>query len=258
MPEAASEPIRGLWWNNVVARDRYVLVLFMTLATVISSAFFGQGILGVIIPVGLMSATLMTTLTTSDAGPRALFIARVVIAIAFVGTVMAVLIDDAGAGRFAFFLMMLTLSVVTPFVIARRLSQHITITANTVAGAADVYLLVGLFFAVLYATIGTFQAGAFNAAHITSKSVSEAFFYASRPTVPSDFLYFSYITMTTVGYGDLTATSAFARMLAASQALLGQLYLVTVVAVIVANIGRTRRVRALEPVAETDDDAGED
>ena len=57
----------------------------------------------------------------------------------------------------------------------------------------------------------------------------------------SDFVYFSFATLTTVGYGDLTAATDLGRSLAITEALIGQIYLVTVVALIVPNIGRARR-----------------
>jgi Ion channel len=60
-----------------------------------------------------------------------------------------------------------------------------------------------------------------------------------------DFTYFSYITIATVGYGDLTPANPLPRMLAAIEGLTGQLYLVTVVAVAVSRV-RTRRDRARE------------
>ncbi len=56
----------------------------------------------------------------------------------------------------------------------------------------------------------------------------------------SDFLYFSFTTMTTTGYGDLTAAKDLGRSLAITEALIGQIYLVTLVALIVSNLGRTR------------------
>jgi Ion channel len=55
-----------------------------------------------------------------------------------------------------------------------------------------------------------------------------------------DFLYFSFVTLTTVGYGDRTAASDLGRMLAVTEALFGQLYLVTVVALVIGNVGRDR------------------
>jgi voltage-gated potassium channel Kch len=57
----------------------------------------------------------------------------------------------------------------------------------------------------------------------------------------SDALYFSYVTLATVGYGDLTPATELGRTLAVAEALLGQIYLVTVVALIVGNLGGRRR-----------------
>ena len=57
-----------------------------------------------------------------------------------------------------------------------------------------------------------------------------------------DALYFSVTTLATVGYGDFTAASNLGHTLSVSEALLGQVYLVTIVSLIVGNLGR-RRVR---------------
>jgi ion channel len=54
----------------------------------------------------------------------------------------------------------------------------------------------------------------------------------------ADFLYFSFATLTTTGYGDLVPGSNLARSLAILEALTGQIYLVTVVAVLVGNLMR--------------------
>jgi hypothetical protein len=59
----------------------------------------------------------------------------------------------------------------------------------------------------------------------------------------AEFLYFSFITLTTGGFGDLTAGDDVGRMMAVVEALIGQrqLYLVTVVALVVGNVGQRRR-----------------
>jgi hypothetical protein len=56
-----------------------------------------------------------------------------------------------------------------------------------------------------------------------------------------NFLYFSFVTITTVGYGDLTAGTNLGRSIAIAEALTGQIYLVTVVATIVGGLGSRRR-----------------
>ena len=58
------------------------------------------------------------------------------------------------------------------------------------------------------------------------------------PGTPNDFLYFSLATLTTTGYGDLSAATELGRAMAVTEALIGQMYLVTVLAVIVSNVRR--------------------
>jgi voltage-gated potassium channel Kch len=73
---------------------------------------------------------------------------------------------------------------------------------------------------------------------------SSPFFVQTRDPTTADYLYFSFITLTTVGYGDYTAAGGFGRAAASVEALLGQIYLVTVVATIVSGMvnRRTREV----------------
>jgi hypothetical protein len=59
----------------------------------------------------------------------------------------------------------------------------------------------------------------------------------------AETLYYSLITLTTVGYGDLTMRSEVTRIMSAMEALLGQIYLITAVALLVGNLGRSRRAR---------------
>jgi hypothetical protein len=54
-------------------------------------------------------------------------------------------------------------------------------------------------------------------------------------------LYYSFTTLTTVGYGDFTARTNLGHTLSVSEALTGQIYLVTIVSLVVANLGRRRR-----------------
>jgi hypothetical protein len=110
--------------------------------------------------------------------------------------------------------------------IARQVVSHPQIDAVTILAALCTYLLIGLFFASLYATVGTLDGG--------------SFFVRASATPPVDFLYFSFVTLTTLGYGDLTPAGDLGRMLAVTEALLGQLYLVTVVALVIGNVGVQR------------------
>ena len=94
------------------------------------------------------------------------------------------------------------------------------------AGVLCVYLLIGSAFAFAYGIISALDDG--------------NFFAQQHGGTISDFLYFSFVTQTTTGYGDLTAADDLGRSLAITEALTGQIYLVTVVALIVGNLGRAR------------------
>ena len=98
------------------------------------------------------------------------------------------------------------------------------VTLAAVYGAIALYLLIGAFFASIDSAVGAIGTAPF-------------FNQASNPPFET-YLYFSYITLTTVGYGDFAPATSLAPALAITEALSGQLYLVTVVAVLVSNIGR--------------------
>ena len=85
--------------------------------------------------------------------------------------------------------------------------------------------------------------GLFALVYGTIDRLAHGFFVNGAPATPSNCLYFSFTTLTTVGYGDLTAKSNLGHTLSVSEALLGQIYLVTVVSVLVSNLRRPERPR---------------
>lgn len=179
-----------------------------------------------VVTVFLQGLTLLAALLASRVSRRLFRVAAVVSLVsllASIGSVIASSSDDPSSG---FFLLNILLVATVPFVIARSLWKRRVIDVQTVLGAVCIYVLLGMMFAFLYAAINGLSSGPF-------------FVQTSHPTVP-DFLYFSYITQTTVGYGDFTAAGDLGRALAVLEALIGQLYLVTVIAVLVSRLsGRT-------------------
>jgi len=89
------------------------------------------------------------------------------------------------------------------------------ITAQRLQGAVAVYLLFGLAWAFTYKIIALRWPSAF---------VSAAGALDTKKDLSSSFVYFSFVTLTTVGYGDVTAVHPMARSLATAEALVGQLY----------------------------------
>jgi hypothetical protein len=99
------------------------------------------------------------------------------------------------------------------------------VDTSSVLGVLCIYLLLGLLFAGVHQIAAAFRPHYLNG--------------AGQPPASSDLLYFSVITMTTVGYGDLTPACLPARAIAVVEAITGQLYLVSVVAIVVAGWRRT-------------------
>jgi hypothetical protein len=81
-----------------------------------------------------------------------------------------------------------------------------------------------------------------------------AFFVQTAHATTPDFLYFSFVTQTTVGYGDFTAAGDLGRALAVVEAVTGQLYLVTIIAVLVSRLSRTPSAREPVDTAATEGD----
>jgi voltage-gated potassium channel Kch len=77
------------------------------------------------------------------------------------------------------------------------------------------------------------------------KAISEAtpdrpLFVQTSTATSTDITYFSFVTLTTVGYGDFTAAQNGVKLLAVTEALFGQLYLVSAVALVISQFGRDR------------------
>jgi hypothetical protein len=99
---------------------------------------------------------------------------------------------------------------------------------RAILGVLALYLLIGMAFAFTYGAIDQLGSG-------------DVFADGTEATV-SHCLYFSFTTLTTVGYGDIVTQSDLGHTLAIFEALLGQIYLVTVVSLLVGNLGRPARM----------------
>jgi hypothetical protein len=113
-----------------------------------------------------------------------------------------------------------------PVIFVARFRRDLYVTVQSVFAAVSIYLVIGMVYAIVDAT--------------WSKLTGQSFFAQNADPTLSQYTYFSFITLCTVGYGDLTPATATARALAVSEGLLGQLYLVTVIALVVSNLGRRR------------------
>ena len=186
-----------------------------------------------VLTVFLQGLTLMAALLASRVSRRLFRVAAVVALVSLLTALGSVVVSGSQQPTSVFFLLNILLVATVPWVIARALWERQVIDVKTVLGAVCIYVLLGMMFAFIYAAINGLG--------------NDDFFVQTRHATTPDFLYFSYITQTTVGYGDFTASGDLGRALAVLEALTGQLYLVTIIAVLVSRLSG-RNVATPPPV----------
>jgi prepilin signal peptidase PulO-like enzyme (type II secretory pathway) len=178
----------------------------------------------------------VTTVVTAAVLIAAVHAARVrrrfVVIVSAVGGVAAtasvvVTAVDARTTRTADTIVLTVLVVAVPVAIIFALRDERTVSMQTVFGAISIYLVIGVVYALLMTLAGRFS--------------SEAYFAQGGDGSLSQRVYFSYVTLATLGYGDLTPATGLGRLLAVSETIIGNLYLVTAVSLVVSRVGRPRR-----------------
>ena len=224
---------------------RYGILLLVLIATYLLSAFTnGRLITG--LQVALFLVLLLIALRTAPLSRRT---ARLIGAVALAGSAAAaagVLAGDTAAAGAADIWNGLLL-LVTAAVIVRRVLGQPTVTLQSIYGALSAYMIIGLMFAAFYAATGRLGGG--------------PFFAHGQPASVETYQYFSFTTLTTLGYGDFTAGGSDGRAVAVIEALTGQVFLATLVARLVAGFrqpadagrgpGRDLTRRARPPAART-------
>jgi Ion channel len=222
---------------RALPEDHYGLSMIGLTATFLLVGLAGEGRLVRILIGVLLSATLFFTIKTAGASPKTLKIASVAIAIAFAAMLVEALFfqDDKPVLGYV---VLGALSISAPIIVVKRLLQHPIVTLQTLTGAVVVYVLLGLTFTFL----------------LTAGELVQGPDFLNRTSNnPTDFLYLSFITLTTVGYGDVTPGTNLARVLMIIEAVLAQIFLATVIARFASLF--TRRDRASDDSEPVSDDS---
>ena len=211
---------------------RFGYVLALILATLAVSLAAPSGELGHFAIVLLQAMTLVAAVVASRAHRWVIALSVAAAAAGVTGAFVALVgTDEFNQGGAV--LVALPYVLLTPPAIVVGLIKHFReegqVTMQTMFGVLCLYLLIGLMFGVGFAVI---------------EELGNENFFAQGAPGRDDFLYYSFSTLTTTGYGDLTAGTDLGRSLSITEALIGQIYLVTVVAVIVGNLRPAPRRRA--------------
>jgi hypothetical protein len=212
--------------------DSFGLVLLLLVLSYFVIAAAGDGNAGRVVSMVIFAATTWLALRAAQVKRRILQLALTLIPLVTIAAIVLMLVGSEDTAMVVNKLLTILLVVVAPVAILRRLIDHPVISLNTFYGAVCVYLLIAMFFATTYGLIALISGDQFFA----------QLDVAPRDTSAVDYLYFSFVTITTTGYGDLTAATGVGRMTAVLEAIFGQLYLITVVALVVQNLGQKSRL----------------
>jgi len=197
---------------------RYGLLLVVLIGSYLLTAFGGATV-ATEVQVILFAAVLLISLRTSPLpGPWPWVIA--VVAVAGSAVTFYTSLSGARTGKATEDFWKALLLLMAAVVVVRRVLARPTVTIQSIYGALSAYLITGLMFASIYA--GMWHLG------------TSDFFADNQPANTQTFQYFSFTTLTTLGYGDFTAAESGGRSIAVLEALTGQIFLATLVARLVA------------------------
>jgi voltage-gated potassium channel len=207
---------RAAWADAARVLDTYASLLVLLLANFFLLELVDDPRWGALGSTLLSAAALVVAISDPVAGHR-LTRRQILTIIACVALAPLVLIiNSASIVGLTYLLPVALLSTATLPVTLNRVLHHKRVTAETVLGALCSYVLVGLLFAFVYLAVDDLR---------------DASFFA-QPNVhdQSEFVYFSFVALTTLGFGDLSPSAGLPQALTVLEALFGQVFLVTLVA----------------------------
>jgi hypothetical protein len=201
------------------ASDAFGLVLLLVLATYILASVLSNRGWSAVLLTAVTGATSVVALTSSHAKPA--FVRRALVLVLL--AILLALIGAISGGRHwlsAANFIEIGLLAVAMAAVLRRVVTSDTVSSRTILGAISVYASLGLLFTWAYGLIDRIEGG--------------GFFGETVSVEGSDFLFFSYTTLTTTGYGNLVPAGQVGRMVSGLEMMLGQIFLVTLVAGLVS------------------------
>ncbi len=199
--------------REISRRSRVYHVLLVSLFLLLALQPYAHVAEGLLVQVGF-AGLVLAGLAALASKPRALVIGLVLgvpaVALPFV---------PGGISTVAGGILAIATLLFISFVILRRIFKHPVVTSGTVSAALVVYLIFGVMWAKAYWLVEHFRPDSFTGLSGTVNVL-----------VQRDLFYYSYVTLATLGYGDINPVSPEARSLAITEAIVGQLYLVVMVA----------------------------
>jgi len=210
-------------------------VMLASLIFLLAALPFGHAIAGGSTRFPVLLVLVLSSAVFVNSHQRWAFVAASVFGLGAVAGIGYAEYFDSQTVRLAAQVLGLALLGFTTLVMFNSLIQTDQVSQDTIVGGICVYLLIGLCFAMIFILMTNLAPGSFREGQEEiARSAADTSAHATT------LLFFSFVTLTTLGYGDVSPASDMARMFAVSEALIGQLYLAIFVARLVALYVRTR------------------
>ena len=206
---------------TALRHHRFALLLASLLALLLLSPMLDGGAVGSLLLTGLFTLVLIAAVFASS-GRRATLIAALALAVPWLYLSWLHPLWRVEAADVIASLLLIALGLLVLVLVLARVIRAGRVGADSLCGAIAVYLLIAVVWAVSYGVIETLVPGSFE---LTDPALT---------TPWNQLLYFSLVTLTTLGYGDITPVSAIAQVWSALEAMAGTLYLTVLIARLVS------------------------
>ena len=201
--------------------DAYGLVLVLIAVTfVVTMTLPPEGWGGRVAAVAVAGLTAIVAFGSSNVRPARVRLASAAASAAVVAAFLAKQIPSDRLLGASFGVVAILLGIAAVTILRRVIVGAGEVDFRTILGAISVFTLLGLLFAFLYVAFGRWT--------------HQAFFTGTAHAQASDYLFFSYTTLTTTGYGNLVPAGRVGQSFAVLEMLVGQIFLVTLVAGLVS------------------------
>jgi len=195
--------------------DSYASLLVLLLANLFLLELVDDPRWGAIGSTLLSAAALVVAISDPEAGHHVHKSHWILIGVCVALAPLVLVINSARIVGLTYLLPVALLVTATLPITLNRILHHRRVTSETILGALCVYVLIGLLYAFVYLAVADFR---------------DTFFAQPGAHEQSEYLYFSFVTLTTLGFGDLSPAPGLPQALTVSEALLGNIFLVTLVA----------------------------
>ena len=196
--------------------DSYASLLVLLLANFFLLELVDDRRWGAVGSTLLSALALIVAISDPDSGHRVTRRHWILVAACVALAPIVLIVNSASIVALTYLLPVALLVTATLPITISRVLHHRRVTYETVLGALCAYVLIGLMFAFLYLAVNDFS--------------NDPFFAQPGEHTQGEYLYFSFVALTTLGFGDLSPSVGLPQALTVLEALLGSVFLVTLVA----------------------------